>query len=69
MIEQMRDIGERIKEQRLKKGLKQMELADIVGGGMCQSWVSQYESGSRVPSYTRIKQIAQALDIHVSYLI
>ena len=49
-----------ITDERIKKGLTQKELAEMVG--ITQGWLSSIESGVRKPSVTVAKKIAAALD-------
>lgn len=62
------DIGLRIKEARLAKGLTQEELGDIVG--VQKSAIAKYENG-RVVNIKRstLQKLAKALDLRGSDLI
>lgn len=62
------EIGQRIKEARLSKGMTQQELGDIVG--VQKSAIAKYESG-RVVNIKRstLQKIASALNIRPSELI
>lgn len=62
------DIGRRIKEARLAKGLTQEELGSIIG--LQKSAIAKYESG-RVVNIKRstLQKLAQALDLRGSDLI
>lgn len=62
------DIGRRIKEARLAKGLTQEELGNIVG--LQKSAIAKYESG-RVVNIKRstLQKLAEALDLRGSDLI
>lgn len=44
-----KDIGQRIKEKRIQKGLTQEKLSELIGVG--PSHMSHIESGSTVPSF------------------
>lgn len=61
------NIGERIKEIRLKKGVTQKELAKRLG--IATNSLSRYEIGERIPSLEMIEKIALALDVSPSVLI
>jgi transcriptional regulator with XRE-family HTH domain len=50
-----------IKAARIKKGIKQKDLADMVG--VTQASVSLWETGSLIPSDTHIKKISKILEI------
>ena len=60
-------IGERIKQARKAKGLKQKELAEMleVSNGAIQQW----ENGKRSPKLETIRKIASALDVDVYSLL
>ena len=62
------DIGRRIKDARLTKGLTQEELGNIVG--LQKSAIAKYESG-RVVNIKRstLQKLANALDLRGSDLI
>ena len=60
-------IGEKIKSEREKRGLSIRGLA-LKCKTTTHTTISKIEKG-RVPSYTTIKDIAQALNIDVSYLV
>lgn len=51
-----------LKLARMKKGLNQRELADIIG--VHPALVSQYEHGRRRPGIKTAKKLADALDIN-----
>ncbi len=62
-----KNIGKRIKDSRLKKQLKQNELANklnITLANMCD-----YEKGSTIPSIPTIAKIANELDVTIDYLV
>ena len=61
------NIGERIKEIRLKKGITQKELAKMLG--IATNSLSRYEIGERIPNLEMIKKIADALSVSPSVLI
>lgn len=60
-------IGELIKQERIKKGLTQGELASAIGVTMAA--VSRYELNQRVPRAEVLTKIATALEISVANLI
>lgn len=62
------DIGKKIKDARLAKGLTQEELGNIVG--LQKSAIAKYENG-RVVNIKRstLQKLAQALDLRGSDLI
>ncbi len=60
-------IGRNIKTARLKKGITQEELANIIDGSI--SFISEIETGSAGPSLSKIIKIAKALDTTVDCLL
>lgn len=63
----MIDIGGNIRKYRKAKGLKQYELADIIG--FSQNGLSQVEQGLRHPKLSNLVSIANALGITVPELL
>lgn len=59
------EIGARLKELRLRRGMTQEQLAVLVGVQYQQ--IQQYESGSSKMSTDRLQMVAGALDVPVSY--
>ena len=55
-------IGDRIKAERTKKNITQLQLAELLGSS--QSLIAAYENGRKTPKLRTIKLIAQALDIN-----
>lgn len=62
-----KDIGQRIKQQRIKKGLTQEKLSEAIGVG--PSHMSHIESGSTVPSLEVFISILNALDCSADELL
>ena len=62
----IRDFGKRVREIRLAKGWTQEELAHRLS--LNSTFVSRLERGERSPSLPTIARIAQALEVHVSFL-
>jgi transcriptional regulator with XRE-family HTH domain len=60
------DLGQRVREMRLKKGLSQTELAQLVG--VTPSTISQVESNMIYPSLPGLLKIAEVLSVEVSSL-
>ena len=54
-------IGQRIRAQRLNRGMSQTELADTLGITFQQ--VQKYEKGANRVSVSRLQQIAEALGV------
>ncbi len=57
----LRRLGERIREQRRTKGMTQENLAQALD--LSVAYVSLIERGGRNPPYTTVLQIARALGI------
>ena len=60
-----KEIGARIRAARKEKGLTQMQLAEKVGVSFQQ--IQKYETGKDRIFVERLQQIAQALEIPISY--
>lgn len=60
-------LGQRIKEERIKKGLKQSDLAFHCG--VSTAMISFIESGEKIPSIALIKAISQKLEVSIDYLV
>jgi DNA-binding XRE family transcriptional regulator len=58
---------ERFKSARLSKGLKQVEIGDLLG--MSQSAIGAWEKGSCFPAQQHIDPITEALGISREYLL
>ena len=59
------EIGKRIRFFRKQKGLTQMQLAEKVGVSFQQ--IQKYETGRDRISVDRLQQIAQAIEVPISY--
>lgn len=62
-----KDIGQRIKQQRMEKGLTQERLSEAIGVG--PSHMSHIESGSTVPSLEVFISILNVLDCSADELL
>ncbi len=62
-----KDIGQRVKQVRIEKGLTQEKLSELVGIG--PSHMSHIESGSTVPSFEVFISILNALDCSADALL
>ncbi|MBW6411333.1 helix-turn-helix domain-containing protein [Clostridium sp. YB-6] len=63
----MDKIGEKIKCERLKKSLKQYELAEKAG--ISNTFLSDIEVGRTTPSLKTLKKIAQALELDIKIFL
>jgi transcriptional regulator with XRE-family HTH domain len=65
--------GQRFKQLRIEKGLKQQELADdfnkIYGHTFAKSSISQYEHGKRRPETEALKNFALYFNVSIDYLL
>lgn len=62
----MSTLGERIKKARIKKGLSQEQLAQIMD--TTKSTISKYELDRREPSMSTIQKLTQVLDVPLTVL-
>lgn len=62
-----KDIGQRIKEKRIQKGLTQEKLSELIGVG--PSHMSHIEGGSTVPSFEVFISILNALGCSADELL
>lgn len=65
--ESLKEFGERIRAQRIEKGLTQLELAE--GAGVDRKTISRIENSRFSPSLINIYAIADALEVEVRDLI
>ena len=61
------NIGERLKQARLEKGLTQAQLAEMIG--VAKTTLTGYEKGGREPDLYKIEALSKALDISADELI
>ncbi len=60
--------NDRLKEKRIEAGLKQVELAEIIG--ISDRTIQNYEAGTSKPkNFDLVYKIAQALDTTIDYLL
>jgi transcriptional regulator with XRE-family HTH domain len=60
-------MGERIQEQRRRRGLTQADVASRLNVSV--AYVSLIERGDRNPPFTTMTAIARALDVKASFLV
>ncbi len=63
----MAAFADRLKEERIQKGLTQTELAKTLYLG--QTSVSKYESGKQIPEMPTLQKIADFFGISIDYLL
>jgi len=64
--------GKRLREVRLRRGMSQARLAELVetsGGRLTPNYVSDLERGLKAPTLTMILKLCQALDVAVAELL
>lgn len=59
--------GERLKELRLSRDLKQSDLADILG--VSSSAIGTYERCERQPTYELLHQYAKYFNVSIDYIL
>lgn len=62
----MAEFGERLKEARIKKELKQEELAKEMD--LTQASISQFEKGQRLPTPANITRFSEVLGVSREFL-
>jgi transcriptional regulator with XRE-family HTH domain len=62
----VRNIGEKIREARVERGITQDRLAELLHSK--QNTISQWESGVNEPSIEIIRQIAKILGVDANFL-
>jgi transcriptional regulator with XRE-family HTH domain len=60
-------IGKRIREERLKKGYTQQEVADKAK--ICVMYLSEIERGIKMPSLNSFIQILEGLEVSADYIL
>jgi transcriptional regulator with XRE-family HTH domain len=65
--EDLRLLGERVREQRRARGMTQEELAETLA--LSVAYVSLIERGGRNPPYTTVVAIARALGVPPARLV
>lgn len=63
----MKTLGQKILSLREEKGMKQSELAELIG--TTEATLSRYENDKRVPKGETVFKIAKALNVSVEFLL
>jgi len=63
----MNNLGNRIRTTRKELGMSQKALADVLNVDRVS--VTQWESGRNLPNPARLELIANALEVHIEWLI
>ena len=67
MEKDLREIGERVKQARLARGLSQADLAEKLN--MSVTYLSKIENGRNVMSITVLVKISDALNVSTDWLL
>ena len=60
-------VGKRLKEVRMKSGLSQQALGDLIG--VTKVSICGYENGTRVPTIDNLIKLSDALNVTIDYLL
>jgi transcriptional regulator with XRE-family HTH domain len=63
----MSTFGERLRVARLRKGLKQKDLASMLN--ISQATIARYENNQHEPDIEMLKKLSTALEVSVDYLL
>lgn len=66
-MDELKRFGEKVREQRIKKGLSQEELAEL--SGLHRTYISSLELGKRNVSLINIHALAKALGVSPDKLL
>ncbi|HAY3562374.1 helix-turn-helix domain-containing protein [Elizabethkingia meningoseptica] len=61
-------VGKRIKELRIQKGISQVDLVARMDGNIDPTNISRIEAGRTNPTLLTLQRIANALEINISEL-
>lgn len=61
------EIGERVKQARIARGLSQAELAEILG--LSDAYISKLETGKNAMSVTVLVKLSDALGVSADWLL
>lgn len=62
----LKSIGKKIKEQRIRKNISQEKLAELID--VTPSYISKLESGNRIASLHTMLEIVNKLELSFDYL-
>ncbi len=65
--ELLNKFGEKVREERLKRGLSQEELA--AKAGVHRTYIGMIERGEKNITLSNIKKVAEALDLKIEQLL
>ena len=66
-VEELKQLGERVREIRAQKGLTQTELANKIGKD--HPSINKLENGKVNPSYLFLLEVCQGLEIELKQLL
>jgi len=61
-------VGKRIKELRIQKGISQVDLVGRMDGNIDPTNISRIEAGRTNPTLLTLQRIANALEVNISEL-
>jgi transcriptional regulator with XRE-family HTH domain len=61
------DLGKRLRELRLEKGLNQIDVANILG--IERSTYGKYETGDSSPDYEKLLKLADFYNVSTDYIL
>ncbi|HHU63969.1 MAG TPA: helix-turn-helix transcriptional regulator [Clostridiales bacterium] len=61
------DLGKRLRELRLEKGLNQIDVANILG--IERSTYGKYETGDSSPDYKKLLKLADFYNVSTDYIL
>lgn len=61
------DLGKRLRELRLEKGLNQIDIANMLG--VERSTYGKYETGDSSPDYEKLIQLSDFYQVSIDYLL
>lgn len=67
-VELLKNVGKRIQDLRLSKGLSQVDLVGQMEGNIDTTNISRIESGRTNPTLFTLYRISQALEVELSDL-
>ena len=68
-LEIFKQVGRNIQQIRLSKGLSQVDLVGRIEGNIDTTNISRIEQGRTNPTLLTLYRIAQALEVHLTYLV
>lgn len=67
--ELLKNVGKRIQELRVQRGLSQVDLVGLIDGNIDTTNISRIESGRTNPTIYTLYRISEALEISLSDLV